>query len=160
MKPSSARKAPPRARAAKKKPAPALAARKKPAGPTRKRSLDFGVLGMGYSDADGGSSVAGSDHGLDMSFMFSDDDMPGLSDGEDDKSSFDTPLLKVVRMLLDRMPMPELIQLVENWRVLSHVSKTKPILVGSGCSGSGMDWDVIKVINEVVLVSFCECISG
>ena len=115
---------------------------------------------MGYSDAEGGSSISGSDHELDTSAMFPEAGIGDFSDDDGDgKGSFEPALLKVVRMLLARMPVAELCQLVENWRLLSHASKKRAIPIGSGCSGSGMDWHVVKVISEVVLVSVCECTS-
>ena len=82
-------------------------------------------------------------------------------DGGEDAAdlSLDPPLIEVVRMLLVRVPTNYLLQLVDIWRLLSHASKAKQMPVGSGCTGSGMDWVVVQAVSEVVLASCCKWVD-
>ena len=38
--------------------------------------------------------------------------------------------------------------LIDNYKVLCEQSRKAPLGVGSGCTGSGMDWFVIKTVAE------------
>ena len=147
---------------------PAGAARKKPmkkpAGAARKKQLDFADLGLGDLDDDSlpGLVGLGSDSETEDELAFGD---MGFDDGAEDDGedaadhSLDPPLINVVRRLVARMPTNSLLQLVDNWRLLSHASTAKPLPVGSGCTGSGMDWVEILAVSEVVLVNCCKWLN-
>ena len=95
-----------------------------------------------------------------MSGLFGDEDdgvEVGASQGSTAHSDIaaDPPLLIVVRQLLARMPTPAFVSFIDAWRKLGQMaSKTQPLPSGSGCTGSGMDWLVLKTITEVVCCVF------
>ena len=152
------------ARAARKKPAGASTPKKKIAKRARGKTLDFADLGLGDLDEDGPPGLVdlGSDLETEDELAFGGmgfDDC--AEDGGEDAAdpSLDPPLIEVVRMLLARVPTNYLLQLVDNWRLLSHASKAKQMPVGSGCTGSGMDWVVVQAVSEAVPVSCCKWIN-
>ena len=74
----------------------------------------------------------------------------------------DPPLLTLVKIMVNQLPMVLLLKLLAGWRALCELSQLMGFIgCGSGCSGSGMDWHVIKIISEapqthnLVLTSLC-----
>ena len=98
---------------------------------------------------------------LDVSGLFGEPDTGGdvgASQGSSAHSDAeaDPPLLRVVRDLLSRMPMGAFISFVETWRQLAAMSANGvPLKSGSGCTGSGMDWLVVKTITEAFVHAVC-----
>ena len=80
----------------------------------------------------------------DVNYNYDDHMDAGESEPEDNSA-----LLDVVLMLVKRMPSNGFARLIETWRVLSEFVLQEPVKVGSGCSGSGLDWHCIKIITEV-----------
>ena len=130
--------------------------------PTRKRpakQLDIGGI-FGDTDLDFDLGDFDSDDGeLDVDNLFmgdvGDDDGACGSDcdaaNSDDDLHSTPPLVDVVRLLVKQMPLNVLPRLLETWRMLAKLSERAPVKIGSGCSGSGLDWHAMNAINEVCM---------
>lgn len=145
---------------------------KKKRGPLNKKPaslyLAFHVLGFNTSDEDGAGDDAHDDDGstgfhnadaLNVDALFPDDCSTDSASGSIDDvaegvvdEDFD-PLLEVIKMIIAQLSTEELNELLDNWRLLAAASEKKPLPVGSGCTGSGMDYHVVKLVSEV-LVTF------
>ena len=98
-----------------------------------------------------------SDDGLDMGVLFTGDD--DLSDVDSDFGDSDRlllndetpPLLQVVTMMMQQMPSHFYGHLLETWKIFATLSDIEAFSVGSGCSGSGLDHDTIKKVDEVLV---------
>ena len=53
-------------------------------------------------------------------------------------------------MIVGQLTAKDFLLLLENWRLLAEASKIRRLPVGSGCTGSGMDWRVIKLLSEAL----------
>ena len=82
-----------------------------------------------------------------------DDDDYGVGNDDDDDEEEScgaaSALYDVVLLLLKQMPSNDFLKLIEVWMHLAKQSEKEAINVGSGCSGSGLDWHAIKVVNAV-----------
>ena len=76
-----------------------------------------------------------------------------LQNEEVDNETFseDPPLLKVMRLMLQSLSTEQLSSLLVNWAVLVDRSKIVELGSASGCTGSGMDWWVLKLLCEASL---------
>ena len=96
--------------------------------------LDMDVLFMG----DGDLSDVASDLGDPENYsLLLDDDI--------------SPLLDVVHMMVQQMPSHFYGHLLETWKILAALSEIEALSVGSGCSGSGLDHDTIKKVDEALV---------
>ena len=109
----------------------------------KKPALDIGKLFEQLPDEDLQGSPAADPDAIDA-LLANIDDIDGILD--DDGIHDTSALYKVVKMLVQQMPSSVLAVLVEVWK---HLSQKGEVLVGSGCSGSGMDGHAILVINSV-----------
>ena len=158
-KPAAARA--PEAQPVARKPARARAACHRPVQrkPARARHLDVsGLLSEteGSCDSDGPPGLietgSESDEGLlDVSGLLGDSEREDETEHEDEgnESEEDEPhLLTLVRRMLKQLSSEQLMHLIDNYKVLCEQSRKAPLGVGSGCTGSGMDWFVIKTVAE------------
>ena len=103
---------------------------------------------------------------LDVSGLLPDSQNSGVGASQDpsadgDAGCGDPPLLVVVRLLMKSLPSYVLCRVLEAWRLLASISdRDHPLPCGSGCTGSGMDWQTIKTITEALVHVTCsECTS-
>ena len=59
-------------------------------------------------------------------------------------------MFSVLQKMVKQMPTEQFSQLLENWNVMSKVAAERgPLGAGSGCTGSGLDFYTVKMMNEV-----------
>ena len=131
---------------------------KKPAGET---TLHVSVLFVDNDDGPPGLVYfdLSSEDGLDMGVLFmGDGDLSDvasdLGDPENDSLLLDddiSPLLHAVHKMMQQMPSHFYGHLLETWKILAALSEIEALSVGSGCSGSGLDHDTIKKVDEVLV---------
>ena len=104
------------------------------------------LLGMGdVSEAAGDET----DEELDVNGLLNASGSHSDSGEADDRP----PLHRVIFQLLQQMPTEAFCRFVEAWKALAAMSSPKkPVPCGSGCTGSGMDWLVIKTITEALVL--------
>ena len=133
--------------------------KKRPAMSRSKRELSVDDL---FYDEDGPVGLIDEDSDdddeddLDVRALWGGESDDDIGEDEDDAlESGNSPLYDVIHKQLKQLPTDVLLRLVAVWQALAEQSKKQPLKAGSGCTGSGLDFLVIKTISEVLAVSAC-----
>ena len=123
---------------------------------TRKRST-LNVDELFRSDEEGGSDYVKESPEYDAEPCLQDNlDVSGLLPSQDlaesqsgDDMDCTPPLIIIIKEFISSLSTERFCQLVETWKQLAMSSTpVNPLMCGSGCTGSGMDWHVIKALTE------------
>ena len=69
------------------------------------------------------------------------------------------PLLTIMKRMIQQLSNQHCGVLLENWRAMCAASEKEALGVGSGCTGSGMDWLTVKMVTEARAFKLNLCIG-
>ena len=78
------------------------------------------------------------------------DHLDDVMHSQDSDGTGNSPMVDVVKLLLHNMPTATCTNIMSHLKFLFERSATQKLKIGSGCSGSGLDWHVVQALVEVL----------